>query len=719
MTTQQNPPDLKKIDHKIQLHGESWNDPYFWLREKENPNVISYLNNENKYTEESLKNINEDISSLYEEMLGRIQEDDQSVPYPYGEWFYSLKTEEGKPYPIYMRTPQQSCCNHPHHSECITNTLDSPAQHHIHCDHPHHSECSTSSKNKQIVLDINLIANDHEYTNVSKIEVSPDHSKVAYLVDHSGYERSDLYVLDIKTREIIDKSIKGISSWGLVWANDNKTLFYETLDSTNRPNKVVKHILGDPQKKDIIVATENDPKFWISVGKSRSEQLIWISTGSGESSEWQILDANNPNGKFTLISKREPKHEYSIEESNGIIYILTNKNALNFKIMTAPIGSPEIWSPFITHDPSIYITSIDAFENHLVLTQRVDGYQKLKSIDLRNKKAHMIAAKDPVSTLEIAVNKEFKTNTLRYTFESLTSPEETLECNLDGIGPPTLLKTKPVKGGHDSSKYNSWRTEAISHDGTKVPISVVARADVTPNSSSPCVLYGYGSYGSTMDPYFSTARLSFLDRGVIWAIAHIRGGGEMGRSWYNNAKYEKKPNTFHDFIASAEHLIKEGWTTPDQLAIAGGSAGGLLMGAVLNMRPELFKAALAQVPFVDVLNTMMDPSIPLTVNEYEEWGNPSDKNIFDVMRSYSPYDNVKKQKYPAILITAGLNDPRVHYWEAAKWCAKLRDMSTSDKSLLLKTNMGAGHGGASGRYGRLKEVATEYGFLLNQLNVLK
>ena len=683
------PPDIYQKSHHIELHNFTWNDPYFWLRDKEDPDVISYLNAENEFTTKSLKGIDSKISLLYEEMLGRIQEDDQSVPYPYGKWLYSLKTAEGKPYPIYVRTPLKP------------------------------SNLNSSLKNEQIVLDINLIAKNFEYTNVSKIEVSPDHSKVAYLVDHSGYEQSDLYVLDIETREILDDSVKGISSWGLVWANDNKTIFYETLDTTNRPNKVIKHFLGDVQKNDKLVAKEDDPKFWISVGKSRSGNLIWISSASGESTEWKILDANDPNGMFTLVSKRQPKHEYSIDESGENLYILTNNDALNFKVMVASVKSPGNWVPFIPHDSSIYITSIDAFQNHLVITQRVNGYQKLRSINLTNKSSYMIPTKDSISTLQLDVNKKFDTDTLRYTFESLTSPEETLECNLDGNSSPSLLKTKPVKGGYDSSKYRSWRTEAVSHDGTKIPISLVASADLKPNSKSPCVLYGYGSYGSTMDPYFSTSRLSFLDRGVIWAIAHVRGGGEMGRSWYNEAKYEKKINTFHDFIASAEHLIKEEWTESNQLAIAGGSAGGLLMGAVLNMRPHLFKAALAQVPFVDVLNTMMDPSIPLTINEYEEWGNPADKIIFDAMKSYSPYDNVKKQKYPAILITAGLNDPRVHYWEAAKWCAKLRDMSTSNALLLLKTNMGAGHGGASGRYGRLREVATEYGFLLNQLNVLK
>ncbi len=674
------PPDVEAKPHITTIHGRTLVDPYFWLRDKTNPEVIAYLEAENEYTKERTGHFDELKEVLYQEMLGRIQEDDVSVPYPHGPYLYSSKTQQGQSYPIKVRTPQDG----------------GP---------------------EQVILDINKIAQGHDFTKVTNAQVSPDHKKLAYILDHSGFERCQMIVVDLTNGEVIDDSVTDISPWGLAWANDNATIFYERLDETNRSDRIFRHHIGDNPEEDVLLLEEPDGRFSMSVGRSRSGDLILANAESSETSQWWMLDANDPTTTFTSVQGRQSGSEYNIDHGGDYLYKRTNEDdAKNFKVQRRPISNSDNWETVVEVDPDVYITGMNVFDGYLVLSERHGGYSRIRVIDLKEGSTHQIPAPERVSTLGMSVNKEFDTDVLRYTYESPTQPEQVMETRLDGTGEPQILKIQPIRGGHNAADYVTHRLEAMAPDGTLVPISLVCKKGVQPDGTNPCLLYGYGSYGASMNPYFSSTLLSLLDRGVVYAVAHIRGGGEMGRHWYEQAKYELKPNTFTDFIAAAETLVETGWAAPDRLAIRGASAGGLLIGNVINQRPELFAAAHAGVPFVDVINTMLDPSIPLTEMEYEEWGNPEDKKYFESMLSYSPYDNIHPKEYPDLLITAGLNDPRVQYWEPAKWTAKLRDHALGDGMILLKTNMGAGHGGASGRYERLKEVAFEYAFILDRLN---
>ena len=681
MSTQA-PPDAPERPVEVTTHGDVRIDEYAWLREKENPEVIEYLEQENTYARNRMSRTEAFQETLYEEMLGRIKQDDADVPWPKNGYLYYDRTEEGRPYRILCRRK---------------GSMDAP---------------------EEVMLDINERAEDGGYIMVTAPSVSPDGTRLAWLEDRSGYERCDLFVKDLRSGEIIEESLHELGPWSLAWGNDNETLFYTRQDETNRPDRVYRHRIGTEPASDELVLHEPDGRFFVGIDRTRSGRWLMINLGSQITSEYHVLDADDPWGDFAVLSPRRQGIEYSVDHRGEHFYILTNDQAMNFKVMQVPTSNPgsEHWTDLVAHDDGTYILGVDAFRDHLVISQRSGGYRQLKVLNLRDGSSRVLELPEEVSTVRPDVNREFDTDTYRFGYTSMTTPSSIYEEDLDG-GARTLLKQDEVLGGYDPSRYATRRIMATSADGTAVPISIVHRNDLEPDGTNPVLLYGYGSYGASMDPRFSSARVSLLDRGVVFAVGHIRGGSEMGRRWYEDGKFLNKRHTFEDFIACAEALRDTGWADPDRIAIQGASAGGLLIGATINMRPELFCAAHAGVPFVDVMNTMLDPTIPLTVIEYEEWGNPNDPVYYEYMKSYSPYDNVTAQDYPDLLVTAGLNDPRVHYWEPAKWTARLRDQWTGDSMLLLKTNMGAGHGGASGRYERLREIAYEYAFLLDRLSV--
>jgi oligopeptidase B len=672
------PPQAKQIPHVHSLHGDERPDPYFWLRDRQNPDVIAHLEAENAYTEAMMRHTEDFQKRLYQEMLGRIQETDLSVPYRKGEFYYYIRTEEGKAYSIFCRK---------------RGSLDAP---------------------EEVLLDQNQLAEGHEYFQLGVLKVSPDHQKLAYSVDTSGAELYELKFLDLSAGTVYAETIAD-TYYSLAWGNDSQTVFYTQVDEAHRPYKLFRHRLGTPVEQDELVYHETDDSFYLGVGKTRSEAYILLTLDSKITSEVHYLDADHPNGEFQVIAPRSPGVEYAVEHHSDRFFIVTNEAAINFKLMQTPVDDPrkENWQTVIPHREDVLLNDVDAFANHLVIYERKQGLPQIRIRKLSTGDEHYISFPEPAYEVEGDANPEFDTLLFRYNYTSLITPSSVFDYNLD-TGQQELKKETPVLGGYDKKQYTSDRVLVTTSDGVQVPLSLVYRKGIEANGKNPLLLVGYGSYGASYPDYFSSNRLSLLDRGVVVAIAHIRGGSEMGRKWYEDGKFLNKMNTFKDFIVCAEYLVQAGWTAPAHLAISGGSAGGLLMGAVLNMRPDLFKMAIAQVPFVDVVTTILDESLPLSVMEWEEWGNPNDKTYYDYMKSYSPYDNVTTQDYPALLVTAGLNDPRVSYWEPAKWVARLRERKTDDHVLLLKTNMGAGHGGASGRYGRLKDIAFEYAFLLDQ-----
>jgi oligopeptidase B len=671
------PPIAEKHPHVHSLHGDERIDHYFWLRDRSSPAVIAYLEAENTYTQAIMQHTETLQTTLYKEMLSRIQETDLSVPYRKGDYYYYNRTEEGKAYPIHCRKQ---------------GSLDAP---------------------EEVLLDENLLAEGHDYFELGVLVVSPDQKVLAYSVDTNGSELYTLYFLDLATRELYPESIPE-TEYSLVWANDSQTVFYTQLDAAHRPFKLFRHQLNTPAGEDILVHHEPDDAYNLSVEKTRSNAFILMNIASKVTSEVHFLDANCPTGSFQVIEPRSHRIEYSVEHHGDFFYITTNEDAINFKLMRTPTAAPakENWQTLIPHREDVLISYASAFAEHLVIYEREAGLAKVRIRQLSTEAEHYITFPEPAYEVYEGANAEFNTNILRFNYTSLVTPDSVFDYNMD-TQERELKKETPVLGGYDRTQYISERLHAIASDGTAVPLSIVYKKGIERNGQNPLLIRGYGSYGLNEFDGFSSNRLSLLDRGVVVAIAHIRGGAEMGRKWYEDGKFLHKKNTFTDLIACAEHLIQEKWTSPEYLAIRGGSAGGLLMGAVVNMRPDLFKAVVALVPFVDVVTTMLDASLPLTATEWEEWGNPSDKTYYDYMKSYSPYDNVEAKDYPAMLITAGLNDPRVAYWEPAKWTAKLRDFKTDDNILLLKTNMGAGHAGASGRYEQLKEIAFEYAFLLD------
>ncbi|HEY9620229.1 MAG TPA: S9 family peptidase [Crinalium sp.] len=672
------PPIAEKHPYILSSHNDERIDPYYWMRDRSDPNVIAYLEAENAYTEAVMKHTEGLQKALYDEMLARIKETDLSVPYRKDDYYYYSRTEEGKAYPIHCRKQ---------------GSLDAP---------------------EEVLLDQNVLADGHDFFSLGVIQVSPDHQLLAYSVDTAGNELYTLCFLDLATRQLYAETIPE-TYYSFAWANDSKTVFYTQVDAANRPYKLFRHTVGTSVDEDVLIYHEQDDAYFLGIDKTRSEAYILLSLESKVTSEVHFLDANTPTDAFQLIQARSQGMEYGVEHHGDSFYIVTNEDAVNFKLVKTPVSSPskEHWQTIIPHRDDVLLSGVSAFADHLVIYERQGGLPTVRVQKLSTGEEHALTFPEPTYSVWESANPEFNTNILRFSYSSLISPSSVFDYNLD-TQERELKKETEVLGGYDRTQYASEWIMATAPDGAAVPISMVYQRGTEKNGKNPLLLTGYGSYGASYPVSFSSSRLSLLDRGVVIAIAHIRGGSEMGRNWYENGKFLHKKNTFTDFIACAEHLINEGWTGSDRLAITGGSAGGLLMGAVVNARPDLFKAVVADVPFVDVVTTILDPSLPLSVMEWEEWGNPNDKTYYDYMKSYSPYDNVEAKAYPAMLITGGLNDSRVSYWEPAKWTAKLRDLKTDDNLLLLKTNMGAGHGGASGRYESLKELAFDYAFFLDQ-----
>ncbi|PSB23836.1 S9 family peptidase [Stenomitos frigidus] len=671
-------PLADKQPKTLSLHGDDRVDDYFWLRYRDDPKTIAYLEAENAYTEAMMAHTEALQTTLYDEMLARIQETDLSVPYRKGNYYYYSRTETGKAYPIYCRK---------------AGTLDAP---------------------EALLLDQNALAEGHAFFDLGLFAVSPNHQILAYSVDTTGSERYTLLFLNLATGQLYPETILE-TGYGFAWGNDNQTVFYTLVDEANRPFKLLRHHLGSAVSDDELVYHETDEFYYLTVGKTRSDAYILLELQSKITSEIHYLDANQPEGKFQVVQPRSPGIEYQVEHHSDSFYIVTNDGALNFKLMQTPVTAPakDHWRLVIPHRDAVLLEGVSAFAKHLVIYEREAGLPTIRVRQLASGEEHYIDFPDPTYDVDEGSNPEFDTETLRFNYASLVTPRSVFDYNLE-TQERELKKETPVLGGYDRHQYASERLLAKASDGTQVPISIVYKKGVAKNGANPLLLTGYGSYGFSYPATFSSTRLSLLERGAVVAIAHIRGGSEMGRQWYEDGKFLKKKNTFTDFIACSEHLIAQGWTSAAHLAIQGGSAGGLLMGAVINLRPDLFKAVVAHVPFVDVVTTILDDHLPLSVIEREEWGDPNDKTFYAYMKSYSPYDNVEAKGYPNLLITGGLNDSRVAYWEPAKWTAKLRSLKTDQNCLLLKTNMGAGHGGASGRYDSLKETAFEYAFLVDQ-----
>ena len=671
------PPMAEKKPKITKIHGETLVDDYFWLREKTNPQVMEHLKAEDAYTEAIMKPTVPLQEKLYKEMLSHIKQTDTNAPYRQDGYFYYSRTEEGKQYPIFCRKK------------------------------------GTLTASEEIVLDQNELAKGQKFMSVGLFAPSDDGNLLAYSTDNTGYRQYTLQIKNLRTGELFPERIERVDN--LAWATDNKTFFYVTEDAvTKRSDKFFRHVLGT-DKNDLIYE-EKDELFDIYTGRSRDKAVIVLQAASKTSTEVRWLPAENPNAELKIVSPREPDHEYDLDHRGDLFYIRTNKGAKNFRIVTAPVDDPsqKNWKEFIPHRPAVKIDDISLFANHAVLSEWENGLEQIEIYDFKTTKQYRIEFPEPVYSTGINNNREFNTTTLRYNYQSLVSPSSVYDYDMN-TRQATLMKQNEVPGGFDKANYKSERVFATASDGTKVPMSVVYRRNVKLDGSAPLLLYGYGSYGYSISPTFSSSRLALLDRGVIFVIGHIRGGGELGEEWREQGRMMKKITTFTDFIACAEHLVKEKYTSKDRLVIQGGSAGGLLMGAVSNMRPDLFKAVVSQVPFVDVINTMLDASLPLTTSEFIEWGNPTEKAAYDYMKSYSPYDNVRKVNYPAMLVKVSVNDSQVPYWEGAKLVAKLRTMKTDQNPLLLKVNFGAGHGGASGRYDALKETAFDFAFMLWQV----
>src|SRR5215213_4434549 len=673
------PPMAEKKTKTTNIHGTTIVDDYFWLREKANPAVLAHLQAEDAYTQAAMKHTAALQEKLYNEMLSHIKQTDSSVPYRSGNYFYYTRTEEGKQYQIYCRKK---------------GSPDAP---------------------EEIVLDENELAKGQKFMDVGTFVPSDDGNLLAYSTDNTGYRQYTLQVKDLRTGEVFPERIERVTAF--TWANDNKTFFYVTEDATTkRSDKFFRHVLGTDNTD--LVYEEKDELFDIGTGRSRDKAVIFLEAFSKTSSEVSYLLAAEPNSNLKVILPRQPEHEYDVDHRNNLFYIRTNKGAKNFRIVTAPVNDPseKNWKEFIAHNPAVKVEGISLFAEHAVLSEWETGLQQLEVVNFKNNKRNRIQFPEPVYSAGLSANREFNTSVVRYSYNSLVRPNSTFDYDMN-TGKTTLLKQQEVPGGFDAGNYKSERVFATASDGTKIPMSMVYRKGVKLDGSAPLLLYGYGSYGASIPPGFSSTRLSLLDRGVIFVIGHIRGGGELGEEWRQAGRMMTKMNTFTDFIACAETLINKKYTSKDRLVIQGGSAGGLLMGVVANLRPDLFKAVVSHVPFVDVLNTMLDASLPLTTSEYIEWGNPNEKPAFEYMKTYSPYDNIAKKDYPAMLVKVSVNDSQVPYWEGAKLVAKLRTMKTDKNPLLLKVNFGAGHGGASGRYDALHEAAFDYAFMLWQMGI--
>ncbi len=670
------PPIAKKIPKLLSNHGITRQDDYFWMNERDAKNVLDYLNAENAYCDAMLKDTEPLQKQLFDEIKSRIKEDDRSVPYFRKEYWYYTRYETGKEYPIYCRKFQS-----------LENA-------------------------EEIVLNVNELAEGHAFCAVSEMSISDDNKILAFAVDFVSRRIYDIWFKNLETGEILNEKIEKTSG-DFTWTADNRTLFYVRQNKQLRPCRVMKYTLGNPTAEQEVFF-EKDAKFDVGVGRTKSEKYVFLFSGSSTSSEFRIIPANQPDSEFKIVHRREKDLEYSIEHFEDKFFILTNWKATNFRLMETPVNSTnkEHWKDVIPHREDVLLEDFEIFSDYLVLEERKNALNHIRIIGFKNNEDYYLEFPEEVYNTGIGYNPEFCSTHLRYGYTSLTTPKTAYEYDLLTRKTVTLKQQPVLDENFKPENYQSERLWAVSEDGERVPISLVYRKGLEKNGQSPTLLYGYGSYGISTDPNFSSARLSLLDRGFVFAIAHIRGGEEMGRLWYENGKYLKKRNTFLDFIACAEALIQAGFTSSEKLSAMGGSAGGLLIGAVANMRPDLFRTMIAQVPFVDVVTTMLDEDIPLTTGEYEEWGNPGDKAYFDYMLSYSPYDNVNAQDYPNLLITTGYHDSQVQYWEPAKWVAKLRAMKTDSNLLLFKTELNFGHGGASGRFEALRETALEYAFLL-------
>ena len=686
MSDKLQPPVAKIVPKTLEKHGDKRIDNYYWLNERENPEVIDYLNKENEYYQKSTAHTKQLQDELFLEMKGRIKEDDSSVPYLYNGYYYITRFEKGKDYPIYSRKK---------------GSLDAK---------------------EEIMFDCNEMAKGHAYFNLAGINVSEDNKWVAFGVDLVSRRQYTIQIKNLETGEILPVKLENTTG-GSTWAGDNKTLFYTRKDAqTLRSDKIYKHTLGTDPSADIMVFHEKDDTFNTFVYKEKSKKYLVIGSSSTLTSEYQILDAKNPNGEFSLFQKRTRGLEYSISHYGDSFYIVTNKDkATNFKLMKTPetATAAENWKDLIGHRKDVLLEGIEIFKDYLVVEERSNGLNKIQIRPWNGKGEYYLPFAIETYTAYTTTNVDFDTEILRYGYQSMATPSSVIDFNMRTQEKKVLKEQEVLGGKFDKNNYIEERVWATAADGTKVPISMVYRKGIKKDGKNPFLLYAYGSYGATMDPYFSSTRLSLLDRGFIYAIAHIRGGEDLGREWYENGKLLKKINTFTDFIDCSKFVIAEKYTSPQHLYAEGGSAGGLLMGAIVNMSPELYNGVIAQVPFVDVITTMLDDTIPLTTGEYDEWGNPNEKQYYDYMLSYSPYDQVKAQAYPNMYVSTGLHDSQVQYWEPAKWVAKLRVMKTNDKQLFLDTNMDAGHGGASGRFEALKELAKEFAFLLDLEKIKK
>lgn len=674
------PPKAEKIEKKLTAHDDVRIDNYYWLNERENPKVIDYLEKENEYYETMTSHTNGLKDKLFKEMRGRIKEDDESVPYKLNGYYYITRYRLGQDYPVYSRKKE---------------SLDAP---------------------EEIMFDVNEMAKGHSFYNLAGISVSEDNKWVAFGVDTLSRRNYDIYFKNLETGEILPYSIP-MTTGGSTWAADNKTLFYTKKDEkTLRSDRIYRHVLGTNPKDDQLVYTEKDEIYRTFVYKSKSRKYIIIGSSSTLTSEYRVLPADQPDGDFKVFQPRERGLEYSIAHYDNHWYILTNKDdSYNFKLMKAPLSktTKENWEEMIPHREDVLLEDVEIFKDYLVTGERKEGLTQIRIQKWDKSQDYFLPFDNETYTAYISQNPEFDTKVLRYGYNSLNTPSSIIDFNME-TREKTIMKEAEVLGGKfDKNNYVTERLWATAKDGKKIPISVIYRKGLKKDGKNPLLIYGYGSYGATIDPYFSSVRLSLLDRGFVYAIAHIRGGEYMGRKWYEDGKLLTKKNTFTDFIAASEYMVEQGYTSPEHLYASGGSAGGLLMGAVINLAPQLYNGVIASVPFVDVLTTMLDDSIPLTTGEYDEWGNPNDLEYYNYIKSYSPYDNVEAKSYPHLFVTTGFHDSQVQYWEPAKWVAKLRELKTDDHLLLFHTNMDAGHGGASGRFEALKEVAKNYAFLLD------
>ncbi len=702
------PPRPERRDHVVERHGETVHDPWFWLRERDDPAVVAHLEAENEHTQAWFAPLEELQEQLFEEIRSRIHETDASAPVlvvpdddaPHG-WLYYRRTVAGEQYARHCRRPAPPGVRDPRD---LPDELRRPVD-------PH-----APPADEQILLDENVEAQGHDFFQLGGLAMSPDHTRMAYLTDTAGGEVFTLRVRDLTTGRDLDDVVEGVG-YGLVWYGDGAHLLYTVTDDAWRPHEIHRHRLGTPASDDELVHHEPDERFWLGIGRTRSRRLLVIMAGSKVTSEAHILDAHDPQASPRLVAAREHGVEYDLEDRGDTLFLVTNADgSQDFKLVTAPLATPgrEHWRDLVAHRPGVRLEAADVFEGHLVLSERTEAHTQLRVADPDTGQGEVLEMAEEVYSAGLGPNPQADTRSLRFVYTSLATPVQIVDLDLD-TGERILVKQQPVGGEYEREDYVSWREWAAASDGTRVPISLVRHVDTDLDGGAPCLLYGYGAYELSMDPAFSPVRLSLLDRGVIFAVAHVRGGGEMGRRWYEDGKFLAKPNTFSDFVACADHLVEAGITSRQRLAIRGGSAGGLLIGAALNLRPDLCAAAVAEVPFVDVVNTMSDPTIPLTVIEYDEWGNPEEPTYYEVMRSYSPYDNVAEAAYPALFVTAGLNDPRVQYWEPAKWVARLRERMTGGGPVLLKTELGAGHGGRSGRYDAWRDEAQVLAFVLDRV----